>query len=258
MELLDISLASMAQSVGAAFQHLVSPSWYVLNYAALLQITMINVVLSGDNAIVVGLAASRVRQNMRAKVIFWGIGGAVILRILFASVASHMLAIVGLTLTGGILLMWVCWKMYRELLDGAAHDLDAIEQGLAGTEVIGSEMGFFTAVTQIVIADLSMSLDNVLAVAGAAKGEPLILVVGLTVSIALMALAAHLIAKLLVRYPWISWCGLLIIVYVAVDMVYRGSHEVTCQAFSFGCSEDLISAVLHRLGLGPGGQIPSP
>ena len=256
MELLDISLVSMAQTIGVEFSHLISPQWYIDNYAALLQIIMIDVVLAGDNAIVVGLAASRVRPEMRGKVIFWGIGGAVLLRILFASVTTQLLAIVGLTLAGGILLLWVCWKMYRQITSGEEHDLDEIEKGLESKETTGSEMGFWPAVGQIIAADVSMSLDNVLAVAGVAKGEPLVLVVGLAVAIVLMAAAAHLIARLLVRYPWITWIGLLIIVYVSLDMIYRGSHEVTCQAFNFGCSEDLFSAILHRMGIGEAPPTP--
>lgn len=256
MELLDVSLASMATTIGVEFSHLISPEWYVRNYSALLQIIMIDVVLAGDNAIVVGLAASRVHPDMRGKVIFWGIAGAVILRILFASVTVQLLAIVGLTLAGGILLLWVCWKMYRQITSGEEHDIDQIEEGVASKATTGHEMGFWAAVSQIIVADVSMSLDNVLAVAGAAKGEPLVLVVGLFIAIVLMAVAAHFIARLLVRYPWITWIGLLIIVYVALDMIYRGSHEVTCQVWNFGCSEDLISGILHRLGIGTGGASP--
>lgn len=252
MELLDISLAGVVQMIGVEFSHLISPQWYVQNYAALLQIMMIDLVLAGDNAIVVGLAASRVRPEIRGTVIFWGIAGAVILRILFASITVQLLAIVGLTLAGGILLLWVCWKMYRQITSGEEHDIDQIEEGVASKTTTGRELGFWPAVTQIIVADVSMSLDNVLAVAGAAKGEPLVLVVGLAVAIVLMAVAAHFIARLLVRYPWITWIGLLIIVYVALDMIYRGSHEVTCQLWNFGCSEDLISGILHRLGFGAG------
>lgn len=252
MQLLDISLISVAQTIGLEFSNLISPEWYRQNYAALLQIIMIDVVLAGDNAIVVGLAASRVAPDIRSRVIFWGIAGAVILRVLFASVTVQLLAIVGLTLAGGVLLLWVCWKMYRQITSGEEHDIDQIEEGVASKNVSGKEMGFWSAVSQIIVADVSMSLDNVLAVAGAAKGEPLVLVVGLAVAIVLMAVAAHFIARLLVRYPWITWIGLLIIVYVSFDMIYRGSHEVTCQVFNFGCSEDLFSAILHRLGLGPG------
>lgn len=247
--LLDLSPSAIAQLVSLEFMNLVSPEWYRANYAALLQIIMIDLVLAGDNAIVVGLAASRVRPEIRSSVIFWGITGAVVLRILFASITTQLLAIVGLTLAGGILLLWVCWKMYRQITD-QEHDIDEIDQNLASKDTVGPPVTFWAAVSQIIIADLSMSLDNVLAVAGAAKGEPLVLVIGLAIAVVLMAVAAHLIARLLVRYPWITWVGLLIIVYVALDMIYRGSHEVTCMAFNFGCSEDLFHAILHRLGLG--------
>ncbi|SDP17804.1 integral membrane protein, YjbE family [Filomicrobium insigne] len=250
--LLNVDPIAIAQFIGVEFSHLVSPQWYRENYAALLQIIMIDVVLAGDNAIIVGLAASRVAPDIRGRVIFWGIAGAVVLRILFASVTTQILAIVGLTLAGGILLLWVCWKMYRQITGGEEHNIDEIEKNLDAKSTTGPPVSFWAAVSQIIVADISMSLDNVLAVAGAAKGEPLVLVVGLAVAIVLMALAAHFIARLLVRYPWITWIGLLIIVYVSLDMIYRGSHEITCEVFNFGCSEDLFSAILHRLGLGPG------
>ena len=250
IELTALEPAVMAQAIAVEFQHLFSPQWYTDNWSALLQIIMIDVVLAGDNAIVVGLAASRVRPEIRNSVIFWGIAGAVVLRILFASVTNQLLAIVGLTLAGGILLLWVCWKMYRQVVAGENHDIEAIEDNLESQSTVGPAVGFGAAVTQIIIADVSMSLDNVLAVAGAAKGEPLVLIV-----VVLMAVAAHFIAKLLVRYPWITWIGLLIILYVALDMIYRGSHEVTCQALGFGCSEGLFEAILNRLGINaaPGG-----
>ena len=255
IELTALEPAVMAQAIAVEFQHLFSPQWYTDNWSALLQIIMIDVVLAGDNAIVVGLAASRVRPEIRNSVIFWGIAGAVVLRILFASVTNQLLAIVGLTLAGGILLLWVCWKLYRQVVAGEDHDIEAIEDNLDSQSTVGPAVGFGAAVTQIVIADVSMSLDNVLAVAGAAKGEPLVLIVGLAIAVVLMAVAAHFIAKLLVRYPWITWIGLLIILYVALDMIYRGSHEVTCQALGFGCSEGLFEAILNRLGISivPGG-----
>jgi YjbE family integral membrane protein len=249
IELTALEPAVMAQAIAVEFQHLFSPQWYTDNWSALLQIIMIDVVLAGDNAIVVGLAASRVRPEIRNSVIFWGIAGAVVLRILFASVTNQLLAIVGLTLAGGILLLWVCWKMYRQVVAGEDHDIEAIEDNLDSQSTVGPAVGFGAAVTQIIIADVSMSLDNVLAVAGAAKGEPLVLIVGLAIAVVLMAVAAHFIAKLLVRYPWITWIGLLIILYVALDMIYRGSHEVTCQALGFGCSEGLFEAILNRLGI---------
>lgn len=249
IELAAIAPATLAQAVALEFQHLFSPEWYIANWPALAQIIMIDVVLAGDNAIVVGLAASRVRPEIRNSVIFWGITGAVVLRILFASVTNQLLAIVGLTLAGGILLLWVCWKMYRQITNGDLHAIDDIENDLASDKVAGAGVGFGAAVTQIVIADISMSLDNVLAVAGAAKGEPLVLILGLAVAVVLMAVAAHFIARLLSRYPSITWIGLLIILYVSLDMIYRGSHEVTCQAFGFGCSENFLQAIGNRLGI---------
>ncbi|HWJ99873.1 MAG TPA: TerC family protein [Xanthobacteraceae bacterium] len=189
---------------------------------ALIQIIIIDLVLAGDNAIVVGMAASRLPAELRKKVIFWGVAGAVGLRILFAIVATHLLAIVGLSLAGGILLLWVCWKMYREIVRPAeAHVIE--------TSKDGKKVGFWNALIQIIVADVSMSLDNVLAVAGAAKGNVWILVTGLALAIIMMALIASWLAKLLGRYHWITWIGLLVILQVALDMIWDGSHEVACQ-----------------------------
>jgi YjbE family integral membrane protein len=215
--------------------------WLQLNFAGLIQVIIIDVVLAGDNAIIVGLAASRVAQDQRARVIFWGIAGAVVLRIAFAATAVHLLAIVGLTLAGGFLLLWVCWKMYRELTHGrAAHATAAAGAGPSSAPV--APMSFGAAVLQITIADVSMSLDNVLAVAGAAKGDVLVLIVGLAIGVLLMAVAANFIADLLARYPWIAWIGLLVIVYVALDMIYDGSREVACAAWKgVWCAPDLPS-----------------
>jgi YjbE family integral membrane protein len=196
---------------------------------ALLQIVVIDVVLAGDNAIVVGLAASRVAPELRARVIFWGLAGAVLLRILFAAVAAQLLAIIGLTLAGGILLLWVCWKMYREIRSGALDGSEEKRPNAVGAAVapeVARPMSFWSAIIQILIADLSMSLDNVLAVAGAAKGHLWVRVVGLLLSIALMAIAANIIARLLGRYHWITWIGLAIILFVSVDMIYRGLVEL--------------------------------
>jgi YjbE family integral membrane protein len=197
---------------------------------ALLQIIVIDVVLAGDNAIVVGLAASRVHPDIRAKVIFWGIAAAVVLRIGFAAVTTQLLAIVGLTFAGGILLLWVCWKMYREIRSGALteHGSEAKPHsvGAAVAPETAQPMSFWAAVIQILIADVSMSLDNVLAVAGAAKGHMWVLVVGLLLSIVLMAIAATFIAKLLGRYHWITWIGLAVILFVSVDMIWRGTIEL--------------------------------
>jgi len=199
---------------------------------ALAQIIMIDVVLAGDNAIVVGLAASRVSPELRARVIFWGIAGAVVLRIGFAAITTQLLAIVGLTLAGGLLLLWVCWKMYREVVASGptAHSLGAAATGDAlQREEQARTMSFWAALGQIIVADVSMSLDNVLAVAGAAKGNTWILVVGLAVAVVMMAIAANFIAKLLERYSWITWIGLVVILYVALEMIWTGSHEVACR-----------------------------
>jgi YjbE family integral membrane protein len=216
--------------------------WLQLNFVALLNVIVIDVVLAGDNAIIVGLAASRVAPELRTRVIFWGMVGAVVLRIAFASVTVQLLAIIGLTLAGGILLLWVCWKMYRELVRGHAQGA----QRAASADGAGSAppMSFRSAVTQIVLADVSMSLDNVLAVAGAAKGSPAVLIIGLGVAIVLMAVAANFIANLLGRYPWITWIGLLIIVWVALDMIFDGSREVACAAWKgIWCEPDLMGLI---------------
>lgn len=235
-------------------QHGVVVDWFREYFDDLVKVFLIDITLAGDNAIVVGLAASQVAPEKRAKVIFWGITAAVVLRVLFASVALKMLAIIGLTLAGGLLLLWVCWKMYRQIAGGEEHDIDEIDRKVASGSISGKELGFWTAVSQITIADVSMSLDNVLAVAGAAQksNSVIVLWVGLGLAIALMAVASHFIARLLVRYPWISWIGLAVIVWVALDMIYRGSHEVFCQAVNVGCSETLLDAIKHRLKLWSG------
>jgi YjbE family integral membrane protein len=171
----------------------------VAHLISLSQILIINFVLAGDNAIVVGMAASRVHPALRVRVIFWGVAGAVILRILFAVVATQLLTIVGLTLAGGILLLSVCWKMYREIRLPAPKP--AFAGGVPGESLPPvRSMTFRTALVQIIVADVSISLDNVLAVAGAAKGQIWVLVVGLTVAVAFMALLSAYIAKLLARY----------------------------------------------------------
>jgi YjbE family integral membrane protein len=215
--------------------------WLQLNFVALVNVIVIDVVLAGDNAIIVGLAASRVAPDIRARVIFWGMAGAVILRIAFAAVTVQLLAIVGLTLAGGILLLWVCWKMYREI----ARKPHAANDGASGDAAAAlPPMSFRAAVTQIVVADLSMSLDNVLAVAGAAKGSGWVLAIGLLVAIVLMAIAANFIAGMLGRYPWITWIGLAIIVWVALDMIFDGSREVACAAWKgVWCAPDLPSLI---------------
>ncbi|WP_295073690.1 TerC family protein [Tabrizicola sp.] len=203
-------------------------------FIALMQVIGIDLVLAGDNAIVIGLAAAGLAKEQRAKAILVGIAAATVMRIGFALVTTQLLAIVGLLLAGGILLLWVCWKMWQELRAGAhEHDIEAVE---ALTNVDIDKDGaiadnaprktFRQAATQIVVADVSMSLDNVLAVAGAAKDHPTVLVIGLVLSIAMMGLAASYIANLLNKHRWIAYIGLLIIFYVALKMMWEGWHEV--------------------------------
>jgi YjbE family integral membrane protein len=212
----------------------------------LIQVIFIDIVLAGDNAVVVGMAAARVAPHMRAKVILWGVAGAVALRIVFALVATQLLAIVGLLLAGGILLLWVCWKMYRDIV-AAQHATEPAFAGGAPADSAPTTVSFSAAITQIVIADASMSLDNVLAVAGAAKGNMLVLVVGLTVAVGFMALLSSYIAKLLSRHVWISWIGLAIILYVAVDMIWHGSHQVGCRFVPPGVCQQGALATFQTL-----------
>lgn len=186
--------------------------------AVFLQVIMIDLVLAGDNAVVIGLAAAGLSAQQRRRAIMVGIVAATLMRIGFALIAVRLLAIIGLLLAGGILLLWVSWKMWREL-QAQPHD---DEHATAG----GSRKTFAQAVWQIVLADVSMSLDNVLAVAGAARDHPVTLVFGLGLSIVLMGFAANLIARVLTRQRWIAYVGLAIVLYVACDMIWRGAHEL--------------------------------
>ena len=187
--------------------------------AAFLQVIMIDLVLAGDNAIIIGLAAAGLPPERRPRVILVGIVVATLLRIALAAVAVELLAIVGLLLAGGILLLWVTWKMWRELR-GQRHHAALADAADAPRKT------FAQAAWQIVFADISMSLDNVLAVAGAARDHPAALVFGLGLSIVLMGFAANLVANLLNRHRWIAYFGLAIILYVALDMIWRGGHEL--------------------------------
>jgi YjbE family integral membrane protein len=211
---------------------------------ALVQVIFIDIVLAGDNAVVVGMAAAKVDPRLRTKVILWGVGGAVMLRVLFSLVATQLLAIVGLALAGGILLLWVCWKMYRDMI---AHQPAPAFAGSFGAETGAKAVTFSAALIQIVVADASMSLDNVLAVAGAAKGDMIVLVIGLTVAVAFMALMSAWIAKLLTRHAWISWIGLAIILYVAADMIWTGSHQIGCQFVPARTCQDGALATFRTL-----------
>jgi YjbE family integral membrane protein len=187
--------------------------------AAFAQVIMIDLVLAGDNAVVIGLAAAGLPAAQRTRAILVGIIAATVMRIAFATVAIQLLEIVGLLLAGGILLLWVSWKMWRELRAG--HNKPDEEAG--GKPKAKT---FAQAAWQIVVADISMSLDNVLAVAGAAREHPVALYFGLGLSILLMGLAANFIAQLLTKQRWIAYVGLAIIVYVAGDMIWRGALEV--------------------------------
>jgi YjbE family integral membrane protein len=202
-------------------------------FIALMQVIWADLALAGDNAIVIGLAAAGLPKDLRSKAILIGIVAATVMRIGFALITTQLLEITGLLLAGGILLLWVCWKMWRELATSHAAE-EAATEALADADLNadGTVAGgvpkktFAQAVTQIVIADVSMSLDNVLAVAGIAHGHPTVLVIGLVLSIALMGLAATFIARLLQRHRWIAYVGLLIILYVSLMMIWEGWHEV--------------------------------
>jgi YjbE family integral membrane protein len=185
---------------------------------SLLQIAFIDLVLAGDNAIVVGLAVSGLAPEHRRKAILLGLSGAVVLRILFSIVALSLLEVLGLTLAGGVLLAWVAYKLYRELRSGGGEKAGHTDKPTRKT--------LSAAVGAILLADVSMSLDNALAVAGAAHDNVKILVAGLVLSVALMAAAADLVARLIVKHRWLGYVGLAIVAYVAIDMIIRGTREV--------------------------------
>jgi YjbE family integral membrane protein len=185
---------------------------------ALVQVVLIDLVMSGDNAIIIGMAVAGLPKENRGKIIFWGVAGATVLRILFAALTTELLQIIGLTLAGGLLLLWVAYRMYRELRSKGRSE--------GGEHQTAAPKSARQAMVQIIAADVSMSLDNVLAVAGAARDHKVVLWTGLVLSIVLMALASNAIAKILDRYHWIAWIGFLIILYVAGDMIWDGSHEV--------------------------------
>ena len=188
---------------------------WMQDLVTLAQVTMIDVALAGDNAVVVGLAVAGLPERQKRPAILLGIGGATAIRIAMGAVALQLLAIIGLLLAGGVLLLWVCWKMFREL----RRTRGSATAG-TGTKTLRQAM------VQIVLADVSMSLDNVLAVAGAAQDRFWVLTAGLVLSVGLMGLAANLVARLLERHRWIAWIGLAIVLYVALTMIWHGGHEV--------------------------------
>ena len=187
--------------------------------SALASVVVIDVTLAGDNAVVVGMAAAGLPREQQRRVIVLGIAAATALRVAFALGAVQLLAIIGLTLAGGILLLWVAWKMYRELRHASGAALEG-QDAAAATRTFGQ------ALFRVVLADVSMSLDNILAVAGTARDHFWVLVIGLLLSVALMGAASTLIARLLDRRPWIAWVGLAIVAAVALRMIYDGSFEV--------------------------------
>jgi YjbE family integral membrane protein len=198
-------------------------------FAALLQVVMIDLVLAGDNAVVIGLATVGLPPEQRKRAILVGVLAATGLRIAFAAVATQLLQVLGLLLAGGLLLLWVCWKMWRELR-ATSHDAAGTGDSLPEHEAAGAarprRKTFRQATLQIILADLSMSLDNVLAVAGAAREHPFVLAFGLILSVALMGIAANLLGRLIQKHRWIAYLGLAIIFYVACEMIYRGAFEL--------------------------------
>ena len=222
--------------------------------SAFFQIIMIDLVLAGDNAVVIGLAAAGLPKEQRNKAILIGILAATVMRICFALVATQLLLVIGLLLAGGVLLLWVCWKMWRELRTPHHVDEEAITgqdldgDGKIAGQVIGKTKTLRDAVIQIIVADVSMSLDNVLAVAGAAHGHhPAILIFGLGLSVILMGVAATFIARLLTKHRWIAYVGLLIILYVAITMMWHGAMQVRdCNPSWFGMGTEMtVDCPLH-------------
>ena len=202
-------------------------------FFALLQVILIDIVMAGDNAVVIGMAAARLPKALRHKVIFWGLAAAVVLRVFLASVTVELFAFIPLRVVGGILLLWVAWRLYRDVRHanatpsaGNGHEEDCEAQVAA---MGGGEIVMRRAIMQITIADISMSLDNVLAVAGAAIHHIWVLAVGLMLSIGLMGIAANLVAKLLNRHPWISYAGVFIVLYVALAMIWHGGQLMVGQ-----------------------------
>jgi YjbE family integral membrane protein len=216
---------------------------------AFFQVVAIDLVLAGDNAVVIGLAAAGLPKETRGKAILIGIIAATVLRIIFALMTTVLLGIIGLLFVGGVLLLWVSWKMWRELRAPHHTDEEAIlgkdldGDGMIAGQPISKKKSLRDAVIQIIVADVSMSLDNVLAVAGAAHGHPEILIFGLVLSVLLMGVAATFIARLLSKHRWIAYVGLLIILYVAVKMMWDGAMNIRdCNPAWFGLGTEITAA----------------
>ena len=193
---------------------------------ALLQVILIDIVMAGDNAIVIGMASARLPKQLRHKVIFWGLAAAVVLRVIMATLTVELFGFVSLRVVGGILLLWVAWRLWRDVRQANKNGHDHSEDDAACEAKLsamgGSQIVMRRAIMQITLADISMSLDNVLAVAGVAIHHVWVLAVGLMLSIGLMGVAANLVAKLLNKHPWISYAGVFIVLYVACSMIYHG------------------------------------
>jgi YjbE family integral membrane protein len=190
----------------------------------LLQILALDLILAGDNAIVVGALAAGLPDDQRKKVIAIGVIAALVLRIIFALMVTWLMGIIGLVFVGGLLLLWVAWKMYKDLVVEGANPGSPEIAGDEGSNIAPAK-SFAAAAWAVAVADVSMSLDNVLAVAGAAKDHPGLLIIGLIFAVALMGIAANIIAKYIERYKWIAWVGLAVIVYVAGKMIYDGLYD---------------------------------
>jgi YjbE family integral membrane protein len=220
--------------------------------SAFFQVVMIDVALAGDNAVAVGLVAAGLPQPQRRRAILLGLTGAVVMRIGFALVTAQLMQLVGLLVAGGFLLLWVCWKMWRDL---RAHGRAAAADGRAALEgeslgkPVGRAKTMAQALLQILAADLTMSLDNVLAVAGAAREHPVVLALGILISITLMGVAASWIARLLHRFRWIGYLGLAIVIYVACHMIWQGSRTA---AIDLGWTHRYNAAVPGPLEISPG------
>lgn len=210
-------------------------------FAVLFQVVLIDLTLAGDNAVVIGLAAAGLPKELRSRAIAVGIIAATVMRIFFALIAAQLLKIIGLTLVGGLLLVWVAWRMWREIAHAAPAGAETVGEGTAPKVKTLRQ-----AIVQIIVADFSMSLDNVLGVAGAAREHPFVLVFGLALSVVLMGFAASFIARLLQRYHWLAYIGLVIILYVAGQMIWHGGREVLDHPAVMRQIELWIGRLVHR------------
>jgi YjbE family integral membrane protein len=199
---------------------------------ALLQVIIIDLVMAGDNAVVIGMAATRLPPQMRHKVIFWGLAAAVIMRVAMATVTVELFAFIPLRIVGGILLLWVAWRLFRDVRAAQHEPKNGEGDEAAALELADPDTGkvlMRRAIIQITIADISMSLDNVLAVAGVAIHHVWVLGIGLVLSIGFMGIAANMVAKMLNKHPWISYAGVFIVLYVALNMIWHGGTLLAAQ-----------------------------